>query len=88
MADSTVNSTQRATFNAPAAAGTAFFEQDHGLFAVSGRLKSNNPDGTGGHTTAAAAANFGINDRNRQDYNPRSICFQVNSGLDCLREKG
>ena len=80
----------RALCNAAAAQAAAIWVHDQGMLAESRHFKREYLFGAGCHATAAAAAAAGIDNRNRcqAGYSPRSICFHVNSGFACVREKG
>jgi hypothetical protein len=64
--------------------------ENHGMFAKTGSFQCDYVLGAGGNTATTAAAFFNINRRYKRhdDYSPRSICFQVNSGFVCFRLKG
>jgi hypothetical protein len=81
----------RAAFEASAAAGAAFGGADMGGLAVTDGVEGDQAGGAGGDTAAAAAAAALVYMRyigEVSGQSPSSICFQVNSGLDCLRENG
>lgn len=80
----------RALCNAAAAQVAVIRVHDHGMLAESRHFKRDYPDRTGCHATAATAAAAWMDNWNRcrAGYNPRSICFHVNSGFACVREKG
>jgi hypothetical protein len=62
-----------------------------GCLVVTDGIKGDQARGAGGDTTTAAAAAAFVDagqGSNGLAQRPSSICFQVNSGLDCLREKG
>jgi hypothetical protein len=80
----------RALCHAAAAQAAAVRIHDPGMLAESRHIQRDDPDRTGRHAPAAAAAAAGIDGQNSRQagYNPRSICFHVNSGFACVREKG
>ena len=80
----------RALRNAVAAQVAAIWVDNHGMLAETRYLKREYLFGTGRHAAAATAASSGNDHRNgsQAGYSPRSICFHVNSGFACVREKG
>jgi hypothetical protein len=82
---------ERTAFLAEPAVRAFFGEADVSCFVVADGVKGDQAERTGGHAAAAAAAAGGIDPRDIRMagfQSPRSICFQVNSGFDCVREKG
>ena len=62
-----------------------------GGFAVTDRVEGDQAGEAGGHAAAATGAAGGIDPGDIpmvRFQSPRSICFQVNSGFACVREKG
>ena len=81
----------RALCDAAAAPVAAVWVHDQGMLAESRHFQRNYPGRTGSYTAATAAAACGIDLRDVLQVrlqSPRSICFHVNSGFDCVREKG
>ncbi len=78
-------------FYAQLAAGTVLRAEDDGAFTVYDGIEGDYFFRTGRYTTAASAATVGVDAGcilMVALQSPRSICFHVNSGFDCLREKG
>ena len=81
----------RALCNAAATQAAAVRVHVHRLLAESRHFKRDYPGRAGRYTAATAAAACGIDLRDVLQawfQSPRSICFHVNSGFACVREKG
>ena len=81
----------RALCYAAAAPVAAVRVHDQRMLAESRHFKRDYPGRAGRYTAATAAAACGIDLRDVLQVlfqSPRSICFHVNSGFACVREKG
>ena len=77
--------------DAAAAPVAAVGVHDQGMLAESRHFQRDYPGRAGRYTAATAGAACGIDPRDVlqvRSQSPRSICFQVNSGFACVREKG